>query len=124
MSFPYPTREAIRQRAGNKSELSERNDRRLTCCHLSHDRGLAEYGSMDMGVLVTDFEHYAYHEILEKHPNSLGLTASQNSWSLSKLWNEIQGYNRVNNINMSEEEIWEEIEKARNYWFYYLGIEA
>jgi hypothetical protein len=121
MNFSPDTRFEIRMRAGNISELSGAVGRPLQCCHLNHDKDLEEYNTPDMGVLVTDIEHYAYHLLFKDYPSHVGLRVGQNNWALQSLWNNIVKFNRETGLTV---DLKEELEKAKGYWFYYLGIEG
>lgn len=123
MSFDQQSRWEIRDRAGNKSELTDISDRPLQACHLSHSRQLEEYNQPDMGVLVTDIEHLAYHLIFRYNSFEIGLNRDCNERAIDSLYTQIRKFNKRNGIKMSEEDLFGEIEKARDYWFFYLGIE-
>lgn len=124
MAFSPDIRHEIRGRADNSSELSGETGRPLQCCHLSHDKYLQEYNTAEMGVLVTDIEHYAYHLIFKDRPGFIGLSGGNNQWSLETLWNNIIAFNDKTGIIMTSNDFKVAIQKAKDFWFYYLGIES
>lgn len=124
MSFDLKSRYEIRDRAGNKSELSGVSDRPMQCCHLNHSRELGEYSTPEMGVLTTDIEHCAYHLIFRPNPWDIGMTRKDNEVAIHSLYCQIDKFNKKQGIVMSGQELFNLIEQAKDYWFYYLGIES
>jgi len=124
MAFERETRRDIRRRAGFESELSSINNRPLECSHLDHSRYHDSYNFPDNGVLVTDIEHYAYHQIFKLHPYHIGLSKDDNYSALCSIYQRILDFNKQSCIEMSEDQIDSEINKAKDYWFLYLGIES
>lgn len=122
MAVSANIRYEVRERAKHKSELSGRGGRPLQCCHLTHNRD-QYYNGEDAVVLVTDIEHYAYHLLFDGRSVEIGLHRSHNRWAMETLWRDILLFNEKMNRLMTNEQILDEVEKAKNFWFYYLGIE-
>ena len=122
MAVSADIRYEVRERAKHKSELSGRGGRPLQCCHLSHNRD-QYYNGLDVVVLVTDIEHLAYHMLFTNKPLEIGLHKGHNNWAIDTLLRDIHRFNDKVNRVMTDEQIEKEVEQAKNFWFYYLGIE-
>ncbi len=110
-AFSLETKFQIKERAGNSSELSGENDRPLQCSHFNHDKNDSLYDSEDMGILVTDIEHFVYHLKYRKNPGRIGLSKKENRMAIKDLWNQVLSYN-----NCTMEEIGGRCVQARHRW--------
>lgn len=124
MAFTPDIRVQVKERSGNRSELNQQIGRPQQVMHLNHDRELDEYNIPEMAVQVTDIQHYAYHLLFFQRAKYIGLTNGGNDRSLSKLMKGILAFNESVGIVMTADELQTEIQKAKVYWFYYLGIES
>ncbi len=111
MAFSEGMRDLIKERAKYKSELSCRECDFLQCAHFFHDKNNPKYDSPEMGLLVTDIEHFIYHERFRKKPWRIGLKTHQNDETIQKAWDRILEQ-RVYNL----EGIAEEINEAKESW--------
>lgn len=137
MGLSYQNRAKVRIRENYKDQfpiLGEENISQkllqvfpLQCSHLSHDKSLKEYDTPEMCVLVNQLTHYAYHLIMDQSPahrKILGLTYSQNGWTLAKLWNDICDNRDQYAPEISDQELDNLVEKAKVLWFYLIGVES
>lgn len=121
--FSTATKVAIYERLeSRRSELSGSMERPLECSHLTHDKSLPEYDTPEMGVLCTDIEHYVYHLIFKMRPEEIGLTRSQNDWSIKEIWQRVTA--RSFEMGMDRDQLNAKVAEARAYWYYYLGVEG
>jgi hypothetical protein len=84
MAFGKKTREEIRERAGNRSEVSGRDDMPLEASHFFHGKGETEQDK-DNGILLTLAEHLAWHRKFEKNPEDIGLSEQHNNWGVGQI---------------------------------------
>lgn len=114
-SFTKPVRLEIKERANDRSELSGENGRSLVCAHIIHRGGRrGRFNYPENGLLVTDIEHLAHHKLFAQNSRRIGLSKEQNDLSIFSLINDIEKYNRENNI--SDEETQEKFENAVKSW--------
>lgn len=110
-AFSLETKFQIKERAGNRSELSGESDRPLQCSHFDHSKKNPNYDSPDEGILVTDIEHLAYHVKYLRKPDKIGLTKRENRDAIKTLWREALSFN-----NCSMEEICGRFIEAKSRW--------
>jgi hypothetical protein len=121
MSVSIDVRRLALEEAGYKSVLSETRGRPLECCHLSHERN-EYYNLPDVVVVCTDIEHLAYHLLFTNKSEEIGMRYEHhNDYAIRSLYSRILAFNKKRGVEM---EVYDQIEKAKNYWFYYLGIEG
>jgi len=110
-AFSIETKFRIKERAGGTSELSGENDRPLQCSHFNHNKQSPFYDSEEMGILVTDIEHYAYHVKYLRNPEKIGLTKKENKRAIKGLLGTIF----LENVDTIEE-IYGRYIEARTRW--------
>jgi len=93
------------------------------CSHFCHSPKNIEFNFPSMGVYVDLIEHLAYHLMFKDCTEEIGLSLENNRFAISGLWVEINLINSHFNIRWTKEEILEKIEKAKAYWFYFLGFD-
>ena len=120
MAFHVNIRRQIYERAGKHSELDPRNIEDLECSHLSHNHGLIEYNSAEMGVLCSSIEHLAYHLIFQDQPELIGLSNKNNYFAIRCLYSRVEKQSSDRNIDSHE--LARLIEQAKNEWYYYLEL--
>ncbi len=98
-SFSLETKYQIKERAGDRSELSGQDDRPLHCSHLNHGKKSPYYDDQEIGILVTDIEHLAYHVKYLRNPRKIGLTKRENRDAIKTMW---RGILSENNCTMEE----------------------
>lgn len=122
MAVSDSVRYEVIDRAKHKSELTGAMGRPLQCCHLDHTRN-QYYNGEDAVVLVTDIEHLAYHLLFSGRSVEIGLHKGHNQWAVDTLWKDILKFNERTGKKIDNETLLADIERAKNFWFYYLGIE-
>ncbi len=110
-AFSTETRMQIRERADNKSELSGKDNRPLQCSHFNHKKKSKHYDKEEMGILVTDIEHLAYHLRYRKKPKKIGLPKISNERAIRDVWLGILSQNM-----MELEELYDEVFEAFDSW--------
>jgi hypothetical protein len=110
MAFGKKTREEIRERAGNRSEVSGRDDMPLHASHFFHGRGEAEQDKGN-GILLTVAEHVAQHMKYRDNPEDIGLSRRENEWAIFILVRNVVDWVRGNNGTMQD--VATEINNAR-----------
>ena len=110
-AFSLESKFQIKERAEGSSELSGENDRPLQCSHFNHEKNDPLYDSEDMGILVTDIEHFAYHVKYRRNPEKIGLTKKENKSAIKELWSKVLTHN-----NCTMEEIGGRCVEARHRW--------
>jgi len=101
-AFSRNVRETIRARAQYSSELSGRKDRPMQCSHWIHDRNNKYYNHPLMGILLTDEEHFVYHNMFRGNARLIGLTEDGNSWAINSLVHQVQKINAMHNYEPME----------------------
>ncbi len=110
-AFSPDIRIQIKERAGNKSELSGDSDRPLQCSHFFHNEKHPSYDESKMGILVTDIEHLMYHVRYLRNPERIGLDGKENKGAIKTLWWNILLFN-----NCDLQEIVEKGFEAEERW--------
>jgi hypothetical protein len=110
MAFGKKTREDIRDRANNRSEVSGRDDMPLEASHFFHGRGESEQ-HQDNGILLTLAEHLVWHKKYENSPEDIGLNKAQNDWAIGQIFLRLAKW--VTGRGGSYEEVGAEIDNAQ-----------
>lgn len=113
LAYLKKIRQEIKERAGNKSELSGRSDRPLEAAHLDHTRG-DDYQDPNNGILCTDIEHAAHHIIHQGNAEAIGLGEHQNEWAVGTILTRVFNFSRAKGIPDSQTT--QEIHEAINLW--------
>lgn len=104
----------IKERAGNKSELSglEHDPEFLICAHLNHDRDNPLYDHPDNGMRITKIEEFVYHSRNRFQPTEIGLTSELNDRAI-RTWEELlpQVY-----LHLTRQELEDQICIAHDHW--------
>lgn len=87
-AFSNNTKELIKKRAKFKSEISGRNDMEMHCIHIDHRRD-KYYNMAGNGFYGTILEHYAHHLMFRGKAHMIGLSESENEWSIGTLYNNL-----------------------------------
>lgn len=120
MAFSIDIRHTIKDRSQYLSELTGENGRPMECSHLYHGREIEEYNDPDNGLYVTDIEHLAYHLLFAERPSLIGLNKVENGRAIVSLYERIEWHNRSNKLETDLEYM---IQRAKNFWILYLGLE-
>lgn len=121
MSFSLDIRHEIKDRSGYLSELTGENGRPMECSHLYHGREIEEYNNPENGLYVTDIEHLAYHLLFVEKPSLIGLNKVENGRAIVSLYNRIEDYNRAFKLDFDLDY---KIQRAKDFWALYLGLES
>ena len=113
MAFPKKVRKEIVERAGGVSELSGRSDRPMEAGHLYH--GVQE---VDNGLLVTDQEHLAWHELFMGRAGEIGLTEDQNNWACRSVLQRCEDFDIPRGIHTNYPAVLDAIKKM---WKAFMG---
>jgi hypothetical protein len=118
--FSGDTRVEMKERSEGKSELSGIEGEEMVCAHLNHNKGLADYDSIENGLRVTKHEECAYHMMHLHCPEKIGM---QNMQNRSVVVSYITQFLKKEDYETTREKIgeaidwWEKREKAKKYVF-------
>ena len=103
-SFTTPVKTDIRERANWVSELTGENDRPLVCAHFKHRRGRENaqpFNHQGNGILVTDIEHLAHHQLFKfkNFSKHIHLSTEQNYPAICALIYNCKSYNEEKGIS-------------------------
>lgn len=100
----------VKERAGNRSEWSGRNDRPLESSHVNHRRNKF-YNTPENGECITDLEHLALHIYFRGHEAEIGLSPKQNESAIGALLERVLEFNRRNGLTTQRRQIMCQVEQ-------------
>lgn len=108
-AFSRKVRKWIKNRAGGRSELSGRREKRMQCSHDDHDKKSSKYNCRDTGTYLCLSEHYVYHESHQGEAEKIGLTEEENNSAIGGLRGQLEK-------DYGVEEASDRIQRAREDW--------
>lgn len=110
-AFSKSSQKEIKYRTNHKSEVSHtsnyayKKDRRSRPCeaaHINHDKKNPHYDNPDLGMYLTDIEHWIFHKEFQEFPEAIGLSYEDNLFAIRALEERIYEFNREHNVSMPE----------------------